>query len=75
VIVTADHGGFGYIHWSGLPVDAHVPWIIAGPGVRRGHRVQAPISTMDTAATAAALLGLSLPADAPGRVVEEALIP
>ena len=32
IIVTADHGGSGYIHWSGAPEDVHIPWIVKGPG-------------------------------------------
>lgn len=71
VIVTADHGGSGYIHWSNLPEDLHIPWIVAGPGVRRGHALGASISTTDTAATAAHVLGLTLVPEAPGRPVLE----
>jgi hypothetical protein len=73
VIVTADHGGSGFIHWSGVPEDFQIPWIIRGPRVRRGLVLMAPISTVDTAATAAKVLGLSLAAEAPGRAVTEAL--
>lgn len=71
VIVTADHGGSGYIHWSGAPEDVSIPWIVTGPGVRRGHSMAADITTFDTAATAAYVLGLSLVPEAKGRPVLE----
>jgi hypothetical protein len=49
-----------------------IPWLIVGPGVRAGHVIAAPVSTVDTAATAAWLLGVHLPAGAIGRPVREA---
>ena len=72
IIVTADHGGHGIVHGSDIPEDMTIPWIIAGPGVRAGYELQQPVVTMDTAATAAYVLGLSLPADADGKPVLEA---
>jgi hypothetical protein len=74
VIVTADHGGHGYGHFEGLPVDSTIPWIIAGPRIRRGHTIAQAISTVDSAATAAHVLGLSLRPDALGRLVQEAFL-
>jgi Type I phosphodiesterase / nucleotide pyrophosphatase len=72
VIVTADHGGHGLTHGSDRPEDMTVPWILAGPGVVPGLRLEAPISVMDSAATAAWALGLARPAEWDGRAVEEA---
>jgi arylsulfatase A-like enzyme len=72
VIVTADHGGHGLTHGGDSPEDMTVPWILAGPGVVAGLRLDAPISVMDTAATAAWALGLARPTEWDGRVVEEA---
>ena len=71
VMVTADHGGSGYIHWSGAPEDVYIPWIVSGPGVRRGHSMSANVTTFDTAATAAHILGLSLVPEATGKPVLE----
>jgi hypothetical protein len=73
VIVSADHGGYGYIHWSDLPEDHYIPWIARGPGVPAGHAIAQPISTMDTAATAAQILGVKLAPGARGQPVLEAL--
>ena len=39
--------------------------------MRRGYKLHHDISTLDTAATALDALGLSIPDDAPGRVVSE----
>ena len=75
VILTADHGGAGYVHGSAVAEDASIPWIIAGPGVAAGHALASAVATMDTAATAAHLLGVQLPAEAPGRAVLEAWTP
>lgn len=72
VIVTADHGGKGYIHVNELAEDYTIPWIISGPRTRRGHIITSPISTTDTAATVAFLFGVSLPGDAVGQYVQEA---
>jgi predicted AlkP superfamily pyrophosphatase or phosphodiesterase len=38
VIVTADHGGAGYVHWRGLSEDLHIPWIAAGRASRPSGR-------------------------------------
>jgi arylsulfatase A-like enzyme len=59
VIVTADHGGHDRTHWDGrLDSDRFIPWIIRGPGIAPGTVITAPVATTDTAATAAAALGL-----------------
>ena len=62
VILTADHGGHGTGHGSNIPEDMTIPWIIAGPNVATDHLITSYVTTPATAATAAYLLGLSLPA-------------
>ena len=59
VIVTADHGGHGWSHGSSDPRDVTIPWIAWGEGVQAGTELPAGIRTMDTAATALWLLGVS----------------
>jgi predicted AlkP superfamily pyrophosphatase or phosphodiesterase len=71
-IISADHGGHGHNHDGKIPEDRLIPWIAWGPGVRTGHRIESPISTTDTAATALWALGYPLPAGAVGRPVIEA---
>jgi predicted AlkP superfamily pyrophosphatase or phosphodiesterase len=50
----------------------HAAFLMAGPGVREGTRL-GEVSMLDLAPTAAALLGLTLPA-AEGRPLAEALV-
>ncbi len=72
LIVTADHGGHASGHGSTDRLDMTIPWIIAGPRIRPGYAITSPVSTLDTTATAAFLLGLTLPADITGKPVMEA---
>ncbi len=72
VIVTADHGGHHGNHTEGTPDDTTIPWIISGPRVSRGRQLSSAISTVDTAATVAYLLDVSLSSGATGRPVLEA---
>ena len=72
LIVTADHGGHGSAHGTTDRLDMTIPWIIAGPRVRPGYALAAPVANLDTSATAAFLLGLTLPADITGKPVMEA---
>jgi arylsulfatase A-like enzyme len=70
IILTADHGGAGRTHG---PEDARsrtIPWIISGPGVRKGLDLTLlghdyDVQTFDTFATACAMLGLHWPATDP----------
>jgi predicted AlkP superfamily pyrophosphatase or phosphodiesterase len=75
VIVTADHGGAGYVHWNGLPEDLHIPWIVAGPGIPAARPLEGAISTLDTAATIAQVLGVALPPEAVGHPIAEPWMP
>jgi arylsulfatase A-like enzyme len=71
VIATADHGGYGHSHGGDRPEEMTIPWIISGPGVVPGP-LTSFVQTTDTAATAAYLLGLPLPAEWDGVPVTEA---
>jgi predicted AlkP superfamily pyrophosphatase or phosphodiesterase len=71
-ILSADHGGHGLNHSGRIKEDRLIPWIAWGVGVRRGHRIEAAINTVDTAATALWALGYPAPADIEGRPVMEA---
>jgi predicted AlkP superfamily pyrophosphatase or phosphodiesterase len=71
-IISADHGGHGHNHDGKIQEDRLIPWIAWGPGVRAGHRIESPISTTDTAATALWALGYPMPAGLVGRPVLEA---
>lgn len=71
IIVTADHGGHGIIHGSTLPEDMTIPWIASGMGIQ-STALNSPITTTDTAATAAYALNITIPAEWDGVPVYEA---
>jgi predicted AlkP superfamily pyrophosphatase or phosphodiesterase len=60
MIITADHGGRGRDHGTSHPEDMLIPWIVTGAGVRPGP-IPGLVRTMDTAATALWLLGITPP--------------
>lgn len=64
VILSSDHGGAGLGHGPDDARSRHIPWIIAGPGVRRGYDLtqldKLEVNTEDTAVTACWLLGLRI---------------
>jgi predicted AlkP superfamily pyrophosphatase or phosphodiesterase len=62
IIVTSDHGGHGTIHGTRLPEDMTIPWIASGAGVQSS-ALTSSITTIDTAATVALALNLSIPAE------------
>jgi predicted AlkP superfamily pyrophosphatase or phosphodiesterase len=73
IIVTADHGGSGTKH-GGLTIgEIEIPWIAAGPGIRKGIKLAKPVNTYDTAATIAYLLRIKPHECWTGRPLQEAL--
>ena len=74
IILTADHGGHGDGHSAGNSQDSTIPWVIAGPSTARGKQLTSGISTMDTAATAAFVLGVALQPTAQGLPVYDAFV-
>lgn len=73
VLLTSDHGGFGKVHGVHHPREFQIEWIGWGRGFAAHTRIEAPVSTLDTFPTLAALLDLRTPPGLPGRVVAEAL--
>jgi hypothetical protein len=74
-ILSADHGGHGRNHDGKIEEDRLIPWIAWGPGVRVGHKIESPIITLDTAATALWALGYPNPPGLKGKPVFEAFEP
>lgn len=73
VIVSTDHGGAGKTH-GGLDATSHyIPWIAAGPGIRRDFDLTREpalqVRTEDTFATLCAWLGLASDERVDGRAV------
>jgi membrane-anchored protein YejM (alkaline phosphatase superfamily) len=74
VLISADHGGVGKAHGGLTRAEIEIPWIISGPGVKRGHVITAPVSTVDTAPTILYALGVTAPAVWVGRPVVDAFV-
>ena len=71
-LLLADHGGHGKVHGTACAEDLRIPWLLSGPGVRRGYDLPCAVNIIDTAPTVAYLLGLPQPEVWEGRVVTEA---
>lgn len=70
VIATADHGGSGRGHGDASEESTRIPWLAAGAGIpkeRAGGFIEKPLTTYDTAATAASLLNIPIPASWDGK--------
>jgi predicted AlkP superfamily pyrophosphatase or phosphodiesterase len=77
IIVTADHGGAGFSHGADDVRSQTIPWIAAGPSIRRGLDLTSDASleirTEDTFATVCFLLGLMPPKPIDGKPVTQIL--
>ena len=51
------------------------PFILAGPGIRAGHRLSAPIHAIDQLPTLLRAMGQPVPAAVEGKAIEEILLP
>jgi predicted AlkP superfamily pyrophosphatase or phosphodiesterase len=71
IVVQSDHGGHELYHGTEEPEDMTIPWLAAGPGIRKGHTIAAPLSLLDTAPTVARLLGVKPPPEWEGRAPDE----
>lgn len=73
LIVTADHGGKGHRHQVPSPQSSTIPWIVVAPGVPEGLLIDRALHVYDTAPTALAVLGLTIPDAIDGAAVTEVL--
>jgi arylsulfatase A-like enzyme len=71
-ILSSDHGGHGHNHSGAIKEDRLIPWIVWGPGVRAGHRLETDVNTVDTAATTLWVLGYPPPPGLVGHPIKEA---
>ena len=77
LLVLADHGGGGIIstdHDAPHPINDRIPLIIAGPRVRRRHTLSRTVSLLDVPPTVLWWLGVEVPEEYEGRVLEEAWV-
>lgn len=71
VVMLEEKGQNGTDHGTPYVYDRRVPFLLSGPGVRRGRF--GPADTRDVAATLAYLLGVAPPDSSQGHVVDAAL--
>lgn len=65
-LLTPEHHGKAHGFYL-YPTAVHVPWLMRGPGVARGHVVTGLSAQVDLTPTLTGLLGLAPPVDLPGR--------
>ena len=73
IILSADHGGNGRTHGGLDPRSRTIPWIVAGPGVKRNYdltlNIKLVIYTYDTFASACEAMGIQTSADIDGKPI------
>lgn len=63
-----DHGGIGHGHGGFTTTEMEVPWVIAGPGIKKGYRLTEPNNTVNTAATILYLFDCTQPLSWTGEI-------
>jgi predicted AlkP superfamily pyrophosphatase or phosphodiesterase len=71
ILLQSDHGGHDRTHGTEAPEDMTIPWMVAGPAIRRNYEIEGAVSLLDTAPTLSRLLGITPHRDWEGRCVEE----
>lgn len=61
LMFITDHGGIHDGHGGVTPEEMIVPWVIAGPGIKKGFTIEEPNNTVNTASTVLKLFGLEQP--------------
>lgn len=74
LILHSDHGGHGRNHGTDRAEDLTIPWMIMGEGIKADYEIPQAVSLMDTAPTAAQILGVVPPAQWEGNIVTEAFL-
>ncbi len=71
IVLTTDHGASSHTKNHGKPDDQNIliPWIVYGPGIKKGYEIEARVHNLDTSPTVSALMGLSAHSSWVGRVV------
>lgn len=75
IMFISDHGGVGRGHGGCTVEEMNVPWVIAGPGIKKGFTITEPNNTVNTAATVLRLFGVRQPlcwtGEVPNSIFEE----
>lgn len=61
IFFITDHGGINYGHGGVSREEMIVPWVIAGPGIRKGFQITEANNTVNTASTVLHLFGVEQP--------------
>lgn len=69
LMLTADHGGIDHHHGADSPEETTIPFIIKGPGIPEGCRVEQPFRITDIAPTISNFLGIESPAEWIGKAL------
>lgn len=70
-IVHSDHGGHDRSHGTDSDEDMTIPWMAAGPSIKKGYTIQSQVSLLDTAPTVATLLDINPHREWEGRSVHQ----
>jgi predicted AlkP superfamily pyrophosphatase or phosphodiesterase len=70
-LLQADHGGHDKTHGTDIPEDTTIPWMVAGPGIRKGYEIQSKVTLLETAPTLARVLQIGPHPDWEGHCVDE----
>ncbi|HEV2474322.1 MAG TPA: alkaline phosphatase family protein, partial [Chthonomonadales bacterium] len=71
-LVLSDHGGHGRSHGTDCEEDMTIPWVLCGPGVKKGCLIQSEVRIFDTCPTLAHCLGLKAAPQWEGAIISEA---
>ncbi|MCS6826063.1 MAG: alkaline phosphatase family protein [Caldilinea sp.] len=71
VLLQSDHGGHDRTHGTESAEDMLIPWVIAGPSVRRNYVIQTELTLLDTAPTLARILQIPAHPLWEGRCIDE----
>ena len=70
IFFISDHGGINYGHGGVSPEEMIVPWVIKGPGIKKGFTITEANNTVNTASTVVRLFGVTQPLCWTGEVPE-----
>ena len=71
ILLLSDHGGHERSHGTHSAEDMTIPWLVVGPGIKRGYEITRPVGLLETAPTLARVLGIAAHRDWEGQCVDE----
>jgi predicted AlkP superfamily pyrophosphatase or phosphodiesterase len=74
LLILSDHGGHERSHGTDMSEDMTIPWVMHGPGIRKGFEISEAVRIFDACPTLARLVGLTAARAWDGRVIQEALV-